>query len=59
MEKEGLDIQNEIVKQAFTMANYMVLYNSLTDLALTILIPEKKRNGEGELEYKPELPKSP
>jgi len=41
------------------MANYMYLYNSAHDLALTVLIPEEKRTGEGELDRKPDLPKSP
>jgi hypothetical protein len=57
--EEQLDIVNKIVKQAFIMHNYMFIYNSATEHALSILIPEKKRNGEGEMDYKPEVPKSP
>jgi len=59
MAENKLLIQNEVVRQAFLMANYMYLYNSANDSALTILIPEEKRTGEGELDRKPDLPKSP
>lgn len=59
MEENKLLIQNGIVRQAFLMANYMYLYNSSTEHAMSILIPEEKRTGEGELDRKPDLPKSP
>jgi hypothetical protein len=59
MEERNLLIENKAVKNAFTMANYMYLYNTGMEGGMSILIPEEKRNGEGELEYKPESPKSP
>ena len=57
IEEKKLKIENNVVKQAFLMANYMYLYN--TSMEVSILIPEEKRTGEGELDRKPEIPKSP
>ena len=57
--KEVLDIENQVVKQAFVMANYMHLYNCSSELALSVLIPEDKRNGESELQSEKPMPKSP
>ena len=55
---ERLEIENSVVRNVFIMNNYMLSYNVVQD-GITILIPERKINGEGELEYKPEQPKSP
>lgn len=55
---ERLEIENPVVRHVFMMSNYMFSYNMTQD-GISILIPDGKINGEGELEYKPEQPKSP
>jgi hypothetical protein len=59
MSEDKLDVDNKIVKRAFVMANYMVLYNSASEFAMSILIPEDKRNGQSELQTDNPAPKLP
>ena len=59
MTEDRLDVKNEIVRRAFVTSNYGILYNYSPDNAMSILIPEEKRNGEGELQHKNPMPKSP
>lgn len=58
-QSDRLDIQNETVKFAFMMANYMFQYNMMMDSGISVYIPERKRNGESELEREKPTPTQP